>query len=195
MRSILFLTLLVLLQAASPPAGDISRGSSICLSPEEKKLYDLITAYRRSMGLEPIKLSAKLTLVAQTHARDLAEHYKFDPGNRCNPHSWSSKGDWSACCYTSDHKQAACMWDKPKEIAGYSSPGYEIAYYSSAGASAEEGLQGWQKSPSHNPLIINEGIWKKVTWNAIGIGLYKEYGIVWFGEQQDEGAVTLCPNP
>jgi len=87
------------------------------------------------------------------------------------------------------------MWDKPKEIAGYNSPGYEIAYYSSAGASAKEGLEGWKKSPSHNPLIVNEGMWSKVNWKAIGIGFYKEYGIVWFGEQDDEGDVDLCLNP
>lgn len=87
------------------------------------------------------------------------------------------------------------MWDKPKEIAGYESPGYEIAYYSSAGASAGEGLEGWKKSPSHNPLIINEGIWKKVSWKAIGIGIYKEYGVVWFGELEDTVAATDCGNP
>ena len=195
MRSILFLTLLVFLQAASAQERDHSSEPSVCLSPEEKKLYDLMMAYRQKKGLEPIKLSARLTLVAQTHARDLADNYKFDPKNKCNPHSWSSKGEWSSCCYTSDHQKAACMWDKPKEIAGYNSAGYEIAYYSSAGASADEGLQGWQKSPSHNPLIINEGIWKKVKWKAIGIAFYKEYGIVWFGEQEDERLLPLCPNP
>lgn len=87
------------------------------------------------------------------------------------------------------------MWDKPKEIAGYDSPGYEIAYYSSAGANAEEGLQGWQKSPSHNPLLINSGMWKQVTWNAIGIGIYKEYAVVWFGQlKDDESQITTCNN-
>lgn len=152
-------------------------------------------AYRKSQGLDPIKISAMLTRVAQTHARDLAENYTFDPKNKCNPHSWSSKGKWTSCCYTSDHKRAACMWDKPKEIAGYTSPGYEIAYYSSAGASAEEGLEGWKKSPAHNPLILNEGTWSKVSWNAIGIGFYGEYGVVWFGEAVDPATPSLCGAP
>ena len=149
-------------------------------------------AYRESKGLPPIKLSAKLTLVAQTHARDLANNYEFKPGSKCNPHSWSSRGKWSSCCYTSDHAQAECMWNKPQEIAGYPSPGYEIAYYSSAGASANEGLEGWKKSPSHNPLIINEGIWNKVSWNAVGIGFYEQYGIVWFGELEDATELQIC---
>ena len=149
-------------------------------------------AYRKEKNLPPIPLSSKLTQVAQAHARDLATNYKFDVNNKCNPHSWSKKGKWSSCCYTSDHKQAQCMWDKPKEIAGYESPGYEIAYYSSKGATAEEGLTGWQKSPSHNPLIINSGMWEKANWKAIGIGFYKEYGIVWFGEIADEAGIVDC---
>ena len=196
MKSILLIALLAILQASGAVEKvSIDTKPSICLSPEEKKLYDLMMDYRKSRGLGPISLSAKLTRVAQTHARDLVENYDFDPGNKCNPHSWSSKGKWSACCYTSDHKKAECMWDKPKEISGYASHGYEIAYYSSAGASAEEGLAGWKKSPSHNPLIINDGIWNKVTWKAIGIGLYKEYGIVWFGELEDVDELPLCANP
>ncbi|HET9487236.1 MAG TPA: CAP domain-containing protein [Chryseosolibacter sp.] len=151
--------------------------------------------YRKSKGLPPIALSAKLTQVAQVHARDLANNYKFDPENKCNPHSWSKKGEWSSCCYTSDHKQAKCMWDKPKEISGYNSAGYEMAYYSSSGANAIEGLDGWKKSPSHNPMMINEGIWKQVTWKGIGIGIYKEYGIVWFGELEDKTDLQLCADP
>ena len=85
------------------------------------------------------------------------------------------------------------MWDKPKEIAGYNSPGYEIAYYSSLGATATEGLDGWKLSPAHNPLIINEGIWEKVEWKGIGISLYKEYGVVWFGNLEDLAKPELCP--
>lgn len=167
-----------------------------CLSSEEKKLYDLIMQYRASKGLPTIAASSKLTLVAQTHVRDLSENYKFDPSDPknvvCNPHSWSKKGKWSSCCYTNDHKKAQCMWDKPKEIAGYDSPGFEIAYFSSKGATAQEGLDGWKVSAGHNPLLINEGTWSKVKWQAIGIGFYKEYGVVWFGEIADETPIGIC---
>ena len=165
----------------------------VCLSGEEKKLYNLIMEYRKSKKLEAIPLSSQLTQVAQVHARDLADNYKFDAKNKCNPHSWSKKGTWTACCYTSDHKQAQCMWSKPKEIAGYDSPGYEIAYYSSLGATAQQGLEGWKVSPSHNPLLINTGMWNKVKWNAIGVGIYGAYGIVWFGELEDETIPVTCP--
>jgi uncharacterized protein YkwD len=190
MKYALLLLLFIILQGSTnvgnPSAGDV------CLSAEEKKLYDLMMEYRKSKGLPPISLSAKLSLVAQTHAKDLTDNYKFDPNNKCNPHSWSKAGKWSSCCYTSNHKEAKCMWDKPKEIADYNSPGYEIAYYSSRGATAEEGLEGWKKSPSHNPLIINSEMWSKAHWNAIGIGIYKSYGVVWFGEIADETAIGEC---
>ena len=84
------------------------------------------------------------------------------------------------------------MWDKPSEIAGYSSNGYEIAFYSSAGATAQEALDGWKVSPSHNPLLINDGMWNSVKWKAIGVGIYGQYAIVWFGELEDTGTPEVC---
>lgn len=184
-----FVTLLSLLVLFGSNTGE----ETGCLSAEERKLYDLLMDYRKSKGLAPIPLSPRLTIVAQLHAKDLSEHYTYDPDSKCNPHSWSRKGKWSPCCYTNDHKQAKCMWDKPREITGYPGNGYEIAYYSSAGANAEEGITGWKASPGHNPVMINEGTWSRITWNAVGIGIYKEYGVVWFGEVMDEVSAPDCP--
>ncbi len=184
-------SLLLFLAFLLTAAGETGPLETVCLSAEENKLYDLMMAYRKTKGLESIPLSAKLTQVAQMHAKDLAENY--DPTqDRCNLHSWSKNGKWASCCYTADHKQATCMWDKPREIAGYESNGYEISYYFSAGADAESGLDGWKKSIGHNQMIINDGIWKKIKWNAIGIGFYKSYGVVWFGDKKDETPVELC---
>ncbi len=193
MKSFIFILPILFLMGSS--SIQESKPAEVCLSSEEKKLYDMIKEYRESKGLEQIPISAKLTVVAQTHARDLADNYVFDVDNKCNPHSWSKKGKWTSCCYTSDHKQASCMWSKPKEITGYTGNGFEIAYYSSAGANAKEGLDGWKISPGHNPLLINLGTWSKVKWKAIGMGIYKEYGVVWFGEVEDGDTPTLkvCP--
>jgi uncharacterized protein YkwD len=164
----------------------------VCASAEEMKLYNLIMEYRKSKNLDPIPFSAKLTMVAQAHAKDLAENYEFKANNKCNPHSWSKKGKWTSCCYTNDHKQASCMWSKPGEIAGYTGDGFEIAYYSSIGASAQEGIDGWKISKGHNPLLINSGSWSTRKWKAIGVGIYKEYGIVWFGEIEDDSLAIRC---
>lgn len=163
-----------------------------CLSTEEKRLYDLIMAYRKSKKLKSIPFSTKLTRVAQAHVRDLAANFDYDNRGECNPHSWSDKGTWTACCYTGDPSLASCMWNKPKEIAGYEGEGYEIAYFSSAGASAYEGLEGWKKSSGHNPVLINSGIWSKVEWRAVGIGIYEQYAVVWFGELEDKSKLTIC---
>lgn len=184
--------LCVFLMSFNMPQSDDHIEAEVCLSSEEQKLYDLIMAYRKSKGLKSIPLSAKLSRVAQVHARDLAENYDFDPKNECNPHSWSSKGKWTSCCYTADHREAECMWSKPREIAGYEGNGYEIAYYSSRGASAKEGLDGWKVSPGHDPLLVNSGNWSKMQWQGIGIGLYKEYGLVWFGDAPDEILPAKC---
>ena len=170
-----------------------SAEGNVCLSQEEKKLYDLIMDYRKSKKLKPIPYSPKLTMVAQAHVRDLMDNYDYADRDNCNPHSWSDKGTWSACCYTSDHAKASCMWDKPKEIAGYTGNGFEIAYYSSAEANAQEGLDGWKKSPGHNPLLINSGTWSKLEWKGVGIGIYGNYGVVWFGDGEAETAkINVC---
>jgi hypothetical protein len=165
----------------------------ICLSMEEKKLYDLIMDYRKSKKLKPIPFSSKLTKVAQAHVRDLAANFDYDNKNNCNPHSWSSKGSWTSCCYTPDHKYAKCMWDKPREIGGYTGDGFEIAYFSSAGATAADGLEGWKKSAGHNPLLVNTGMWSKVEWKGIGMGVYQTYAVVWFGEVLDQSEKRECP--
>ena len=176
---------LISIQMAPAPSNDV------CLNAEELMLYKLIMEYRKEKNLESIPLSAKLTLVAQVHAKDLSENFKpFD--KPCNMHSWSKNGKWEACCYTDDHKKATCMWSKPQEIAGYESNGYEIATYHSAGVTALDAISGWKNSPGHNRVMINDAMWKQVTWNAIGIGIYKEYGVVWFGELKDEETIKTC---
>ena len=166
--------------------------NEVCISEEEQKLHKLIMEYRKDKGLPPINFSAKLTQVAQAHAKDLVENYEFNPNGKCNPHSWSKNGNWTSCCYTNDHKKAECMWNKPREIAGYEGDGYEIAYYHSTAAQAEAALAGWQKSAGHNPLLVNLGIWKDVEWKSIGVGVYQNYAIVWFGRIQDSSKLNNC---
>ena len=188
MKTILLLFLLAVLLSARMAPNPVNQ---VCLHPEEKKLYDLIMEYRKEKKLESVPISAKLSLVAQTHAKDLSENFKPFEG-KCNLHSWSKKGKWESCCYTDDHKKSECMWSKPKEIAGYESSGYEIAAYHSAAANAADAIAGWKVSEGHNRVMINDGIWKQIKWNAIGIGIYKEYAVVWFGDLKDESPISMC---
>ncbi len=167
----------------------------ICLSEAEMDLYKLINNYRREKGLEPVPLSASLTYVAQMHVRDLADNHPYN--NRCNLHSWSGHGPWSPCCYTEDHRKAACMWAKPSELTNYRDPGYEIAYWTDEQLTdldfAMKALTGWKRSYYHNVVILNQGKWKHHAWNAMGVGIYDGYAAVWFGEREDpEGSPGLC---
>lgn len=159
------------------------------LSSEEQKLYDLMMAYRKKKGLPEIPVSPSLTIVAQTHVRDLCEN-RPDQGD-CNSHSWSDKGQWSPCCYTPDHAQAECMWNKPRELTSYQGYGFEIAcgssdpLYASFVMTAEYALESWKGSPGHNAVIINANSWDE-PWQAIGIGIYKGFAVAWFGNEPDE---------
>lgn len=154
------------------------------LSDEENKLYTLLMAYRKEMGLPSIPLSKSLTKVAQTHVKDLQQNYIFQ--DKCNMHSWSAKGKWTACCYTPNHAKATCMWNKPRELTTYKGNGYEIAFgIEGAEANAEEALEGWKQSAPHNALIANTGLWNE-TWNAIGVGIFGGFAVVWFGNEVDK---------
>jgi hypothetical protein len=160
----------------------------IKLTPTELELYRQICEYRAQKGLPEVKLSKSLCFVARTHAQDQTANHKY--GSRCNLHSWSDDGKWSSCCYTPDHKKAACMWDKPRELTNYPGDGYEISFYSTFRfdtdeATAKDILKGWKKSPGHNDVIINKNTWKNVEWNAMGVAVYGDYSNVWFGKETD----------
>ncbi|CAN5301469.1 hypothetical protein BH23BAC1_BH23BAC1_22370 [soil metagenome] len=175
------------------PKEQYNLDEEICLSPEEKFLYEAINNYRKQKRLPAIPISASLSKVSQLHAKDLMENFDMEQIKKCNPHSWSDQGAWTACCYTDDHQNPKCMWEKPKEISGYESPGYEIVYWNSGTPNASKALEGWKKSPGHNQVMINSDMWKKVTWNAVGVGIYGNYAVAWFGEKEDgKGAPGIC---
>ena len=161
------------------------------LSTEETKLYNLIMEYRKQHGLPTVSISPSLTLVAQTHVKDL-QTYRPDTIANCNPHSWSSNGRWTPCCYTPDHTQAACMWAKPGELTSYSDIGFEliVTWYDSQGrslpVSAIDALLSWKVSPGHNAVLLNKGIWKTKKWKAVGICIGTGYAVAWFGESVDK---------
>ena len=160
----------------------------IHLSQEEWEIYQQINEYRAEKGLAAVPLSGSLTYVAQTHVWDLAENSAA--AGRCNLHSWSSKGNWSPCCYTGDHKRAECMWNKAKELTNYPGVAYEIAYWTNEPldpkAFAAKALLKWKESMEHNAVIINSREWRQLDWKAMGVGYFKGYMVVWFGAEPDE---------
>ncbi len=163
------------------------QGSSIAsaqdLTDDELYLYNLVMEYRESLGLPSIPLSPSLTFVAKTHVLDLSENNPVS--DNCNAHSWSFNGAWSGCCYTRNHAQAECMWSKPKELTSYTGAGYEIAFWSSRKVDPNQALEEWKASPGHHDVIINGGNWRE-NWNAIGIGIFNNYAVIWFGHAPDK---------
>lgn len=161
---------------------------SVELSSDEMQLYNLLMSYRKSKGLKKIAISPALTYVAQTHARDMYHYYREVPRG-CNMHSWSSHGAWSKCDYYPDHRNAEGMWNKPRELTDYCGNGYEIANSyeppTSGVLSPKQALEGWKSSPGHNAVMVNINSWKSVSWNAVGIGMYKGCACIWFGEERD----------
>jgi len=186
--AILFIACLSFIQSFSQENTQQKVLPELCLSQTEMILLKLINEYRVEQGLPTIKLSASLCYVARTHAVDQTAHHEY--GSRCNLHSWSASSKWSSCCYTPDHKQAQCMWDKPRELTNYKGNGYEIAFYSTfkydtPETFARDILNGWKHSPGHNDVILSRNVFKNAVWKAIGIGVHGEYADVWFGKDED----------
>lgn len=168
--------------------GNALEASDSGLSREERTLFNAVEQYRARYGLPAIPLSPALMVVARAHVRDLARNHPHNAG--CNLHSWSRQGDWSACCYSADHSQAACMWEKPRELTGFPGKGYEIAYWTDRNYSCTEeivtdALQGWAKSPGHRRVLLNRKEWRELHWKAIGVAVYQGFVVVWFSDVSD----------
>ena len=187
--TVLLITLLAfqMLTYAAVPDG--------CLSPEEKKLAQLINEYRDDNNLPSVLISKSLTQVSQWHTIDLFEN--SPTGGACNNHSWSAARPdlWTAVCYTADHAHASGMWYKPREITGgtYTDNGFENIYWHSSSATAVGAFTGWKNSRGHRETILEQGIWRGMRWQSMGIGIYKNYAALWFGKAADpQGGASTC---
>jgi hypothetical protein len=136
--------------------------------------------------------------VAQWHVWDMrANSPVTTPSGVCNLHSWSNArpAQWQGMCYTSDHAQAAQMWDKPRQITGnvYTSEGYEIAAGGGGSISPTTAVNLWKNSSGPNTVMLNTGSWASLTWRGMGVGLFQGYAVVWFGSQTDPlGTMLPC---
>jgi uncharacterized protein YkwD len=143
--------------------------------PEEANLHQLVNQYRAAYDLPPIPRSPSLDLLANRHVLDIA----LNIGHLT--HSWSN------CPYDpNDPTTLYCSSRAPQRLGTrYPGKAYENAHYNSRGATASSALRGWQNSPPHNALIINLNNWRNNEWKAMGIGIYKQYAVLWVGEARD----------
>lgn len=149
-----------------------------------EQLTDLIFDYRAQNGLPAIPVSPSLSTVAALHVADLERN---PPKGRCNAHSWSANPRWTACCYTRDHAQARCMWDKPREITrgAYIGHGFEIVCWNADGMTAEIAMDCWRRSAMHHSVILNRDSWRDTRWQALGIRMSQHYAVLWLGMEPE----------
>ncbi len=150
---------------------------------------EVINQYRQDNGLPEIPVSESLTAVAQKHVEDLENNNPVT--GDCNLHSWSDKGEWTPCCYTDDHAEAQCMWDKPRELTSYVGNGYEISAQYSGKTRPNCALEQWRESEPHHDTILNRGIWADREWLAIGGAVSEHYAVVWFGTVIDNNELLV----
>ncbi|MBX3258758.1 MAG: hypothetical protein KF782_03505 [Labilithrix sp.] len=172
----------------APPAPAPAPPAPPAIGARALELANAINSYRAQHGLAPIPISKSLTHVAETHVRDLQSSPKV--AATCNGHSWSANGPWTPCCYTADHAQAKCMWDKPSELTQLKATGFEITIGQPGETSgvvldAPKALAAWQGSPLHNDVILNRGTWQSMTWRSLGAGIVDSHACAWFSDQAD----------
>jgi len=155
--------------------------SAVELTSAEAELYKQIMEYRKENGLPAIPVSKSLSFVAKLHVRDLEQN---NPGSH-NYHSWSGNGPWQSVYYTPDHRHAKLMWAKPRELTKYPGNGYEIIYMHKNRATVQDAFGSWKTSRPHDIVMRNQDGWKRINWEAIGIGMSGHYAAVWFGEETD----------
>ncbi|KAB2901650.1 MAG: CAP domain-containing protein [Kofleriaceae bacterium] len=176
-RRFAFVLIGVLSACSIAPRSDDSGGEA----DTDLDLCDALNTYRADRGLPPIPVSAALMTVARYHAEDLAAN--GTGGASCNLHSWTSDDPrWSGCCYTDDNAQAECMWNKPREIASYPSPGVEIAARHGTRITPSTAVAAWAASERHRIVIANDADFAGATWRAMGCAIEAGIATAWFGE-------------
>ena len=177
------------LLALAAAAGAYPAEISYERNSEEAQLARMVNDYRADNGLPPVPYSPSLSAVAHAHVRDLMENRPdsatgFGRGP-CNMHSWSRAGRWTPVCYTRDHARASAMWNKPREITRYPGNGYEVAYWQAGRITPEIAFYGLQDSRPHDDVLVEDGPWRDAHWQAMGVGIYGSYAVIWFGKERD----------
>lgn len=179
-------------------ASVVAPGMNTVLTAEEAKLVDLINIERNSKNLSDVPATVSLSQTAKWHLRDLilnAPDKGIDErGMPCGMQSWSGEGSkmggWEILCYTRDHRYASGMWKKPREITGYAGNGFEVTYWRSSSITAEMAIDAWKRNKAQWSVITQEGVWKKMSWKAMGVAIDGNYASLWFGDQVDGKGVA-----
>lgn len=142
------------------------------VSPEETVLLHLVNKYRVANGHSELRSSNPLSIVANRRMLDLRQNFKT------LTHSWSN------CRYDiNDQKTWPCVTDSPQRLmSGYDGQGYETLFRTAMGRALPiPALDAWKKSPLHNSIILNLGIFKDLEWDEMGVAIDGQFAALWFG--------------
>lgn len=162
---------------STTPPTDSGSGGGGC-SDDAMELVSLVNAYRAENGKAAIPASTSMCITADAHVKD-SMAMGADNGE-CNLHSWQD------CCYTSNHANPECMWEKPSMYTCYTGNGFENSAWTSSGSlSPTEALDMWKTSKGHNDVILNLDNWADSEFKAMGAGFGGGFAHLWFGMEPD----------
>jgi len=181
-RSLVLFFMIVLVY---PLAGTTQQ---VCISQDEQELIDLINDFRKENNLDKIESSVVMNYVADVHSKDL--YLNYDISSKYGLHFWSNQGRWSK---SGDKEEFLCMYDKPFELTGYRSKGYELVSYYSVDIPVQDILANWKENASASNFLLQKGTYSNKNWMSIGVSVFEGYICVWVGELSDKkGSPKVC---
>ncbi len=158
-KTVIALGLVALLGALAAPVAHSSKaGSHVALSSLESGVLSDLNKTRLEHGLQPVKISARLTASAAQHSNEMGADGYFEHTSHDGTSFWKRIGHW----YGSDGYR---YWSVGENLL-WSSPQVDPA-----GA-----LQLWMNSPEHRANILNAR-WREIGISAVHVaaapGTYK----------------------
>ena len=158
-KTFVAIALVALLGALAAPAAHSGKASnSVALSSLESGVLFDLNKIRAQHGLEPVKISARLTASATQHSSEMGADGYFEHESKDGTAFWKRIGRW----YGSN---GYSYWSVGENLL-WSSPEVDPA-----GA-----MQLWMNSPEHRANILN-GRWREVGISAVHVaaapGTYK----------------------
>ena len=142
------------------------------LSQVEAEMIRIVNDYRIQNGTSPLEPHPGLNRVANRHLADLEQNFQN------LTHSWSN------CPYDiADRKTWPCITGAPVRLGtGYAGNGFENLFRVAAGsATPSAAVEVWKKSPPHNSLMLNLGVWSQIRFDAIGVAIRGQWAALWVG--------------
>jgi uncharacterized protein YkwD len=135
-------------RTATPAPARPAASTSVSVNSLEQKIIQATNAFRDHNRLPPLKPSVQLTVVAQSHARNMARQDKFGDTDK-NGHVLDGNG------FEDRIKASGYAFAQVAENVGYQSNKPDLAVAM---------MEGWQDSPGHRRNMLTPQV------TEIGVG-------------------------